>query len=102
MSAPRPYDPDDPSDLGRDPEALIARLDLPAERKRALLERWRRDLGDAADPERKNLLERIGNALASLDTETGEPDRAHPTTLYTAAGDAGGPPRHEPGGPRHR
>ena len=67
---------EDPDEIARHPE-------LSVERKRALLERWRRDLGEQGqEGPAANLWERIGRALEFLDTESGGREQTHERVLH--------------------
>lgn len=69
------------------PEAVIhARLEH--HQKRQLLERWREGSPGKQEPD---LLTRIGRALASLDTETGEHKDIESPGLYGAIDDFNDP-----------
>jgi hypothetical protein len=71
----------DPAAHFTDPEALLRHESLNQEQKRALLERWRSHGGEKNTLPR-GLLERLGRALAFLDTETGERVQTHEHVLH--------------------
>ena len=76
----------DPAAAFAGPEDIARHPGLDPGRKRALLERWRAAHGaggaggDAGAP--GGVLERIGRALAFLDTETGGREQTHEQVLH--------------------
>ena len=74
---------EDPAARFADPDEIARHPELPPERKRALLERWRRDLGEQGqEGPAANLWERIGRALEFLDTESGDRAQTHEHVLH--------------------
>ena len=91
------HETDDPAAAFADPDEIVRHPELPPERKRELLERWRRDLEEQGqEGPAANLWERIGRALEFLDTESGDRAQTHEHVLHGP----GVAPEPAPGGRR--
>ena len=76
------------------PEDVLRAEHLTAERKRHILEDWRRMQGapiaaDAGSDGEPDLATRLARALAFLDTETGSHETGHQQSFHTSVRDIG-------------